>query len=360
MIGGNRAAPDAACSPKESWMPLSIGFIGAGANTRSQHIPGFQREPDVELLAVANRSLESGRRVAGEFGIPRVYETPEDLIADPDVDAVCIGTWPYRHREYTIRTLEAGKHVLCEARMALDLAEAEEMLAASERHPGLVAQLVPAPFDFRLGPTITRLIGEGALGDIREVTVNVLNASALDPDVPLHWRQRADYSGKNVMTFGIFVEVIHRWLGDHVEVLATGDTFVTERRDEETGRMLPVTVPDTYVVTGRLARGSRITYHFSSVAAGGEVNGITVFGTRATLRWKMGDTALMVPRLGDPVALEPDHGTDRGWRVEEDFVASVVQGAPVRLTSFPDGVRYMRVIDAAHTSFTSGRPVTIP
>jgi predicted dehydrogenase len=129
-------------------MPLRIGLIGAGANTRSQHIPGLRRSPDVEIVGVANRSLASGQRIADEFGIPRVFESVEALCASPDIDAVNIGTWPYKHREYTIMALEAGKHVLCEARMAMDLAEAEDMLAASERNPGLVAQLVPAPFDF--------------------------------------------------------------------------------------------------------------------------------------------------------------------------------------------------------------------
>jgi len=340
-------------------MPLRIGLIGAGANTRSQHIPGLRRCSDVEITGVANRSRASGERVAAEFGIGRVFDSVEALCADAEIDAVCIGTWPYKHREYSIMALEAGKHVLCEARMAMDLGEAEEMLEASERNPGLIAQLAPAPFDFRLGPTITRLIDEGALGEIREVTVNVLNASALDPSVPLHWRQRADYSGKNVMTFGIFVEVIHRWLGDHGDVLASGDIFVRERRDEETGRLLPVTVPDVYVVTGHLKRGARITYHFSSVTAGADSNGVTVFGTKATLRWKMGDTAVLQPHGGEAKPVEPDPGTDRGWKVEEDFVASIREGAPVRLTNFADGVRYMRVIDAAHESYTTGRVVMV-
>ena len=188
-------------------MPLRIGLIGAGANTASQHIPGFRRNEGVEVVGVANRSRESSRRIADQFGISTVFDSPEALCASPEVDAVCIGTWPYKHREFTIMALESGKHVLCEARMAMDLAEAEDMLAASERHPGLVAQLVPAPFDFRLGPTVTRLIAEGALGDVLEVSVTVLNGSGIDPSVPLHWRQRADYSGKNVMMFGIFVEV---------------------------------------------------------------------------------------------------------------------------------------------------------
>jgi predicted dehydrogenase len=340
-------------------MPLRIGLIGAGANTASQHIPGFRRCPDVEVVGVANRSRESSQRIADQFGIANIFDSPAALCASPDVDAVCIGTWPYKHREYSIMALEAGKHVLCEARMAMDLPEAEEMLAASERNPGLVAQLVPAPFDFKLGPTITRLLTEGALGAIQEVAVNVMNGSSLNPATPLHWRQRADYSGKNVMMFGIFVEVIQRWLGGHRDVLATGDIVVPERMDTETNTMAPVTVPDIYVVSGHLQRGPRITYHFSSVAAGSDGSTISVFGSNATLRWKMGDSAVIQAHGGEAAPVVADPGTDRGWKVEEDFVASVREGAPVRLTSFLDGLRYMRVIDAAHDSYVSGTAKTI-
>ncbi|MYI82270.1 MAG: gfo/Idh/MocA family oxidoreductase, partial [Chloroflexi bacterium] len=80
---------------------LRVGFIGAGANTRSRHIPGFQAIAGVELAAVCNRSRESGQRVADEFGIARVDEDPSALFDDPEIDAICIGTWPYRHREYS-------------------------------------------------------------------------------------------------------------------------------------------------------------------------------------------------------------------------------------------------------------------
>jgi len=341
-------------------MPLRIGLIGAGANTRQVHIPGFRKLPGVEVAGVVNRSRESSQRVADEFGIPRVFDSAEALCADREIDAVCIGTWPYMHRDLSMMALEAGKHVLCEARMAMDLGQAEDMAAAaSERHPGLVAQLVPAPFDFKLGPTITRLISEGALGTIYEVNVNVLNASGLDPATPLHWRQRADYSGKNVMMFGIYVEVIHRWLGDHADIQAAGDIVIPERQDTETGRPGKVTVPDIWVATGKLASGARITYHFSSMAASAEGNGIAVFGSKATLRWKMGDTAELIPHGQAPRPIEPDAGTDRGWRVEEDFVASVTTGSPVRLTSFADGVRYMRVIDRAHESWRGGQKLGV-
>ncbi len=335
-------------------MTLRIGLIGAGANTASQHIPGFRKVAGVEVTAVVNRSRESSQRIADQFGLTRIFDTPEAMCADPDIDAICIGTWPYKHREYSIMALEGRKHLLCEARMAMDLAEAEEMLAASERHPGQVAQLVPAPFDFRLGPTITRLINDGALGEIHEVAVRMLNPSSLDRSAPLHWRMRADYSGKNVMMFGIFVEVIHRWLGEHAHVQADGDIVVAERANPETGGQAAVTVPDIYVVTGKLKRGARITYNFSSVAAGGDPNGITVFGSKATIRWRVGDQAELIPHGQPGAPIDPDPGTDRGWRVEEDFAASVLNGAPVALTSFPDGLKYMRVIDAAYESWQSG------
>lgn len=339
--------------------PLRIGLIGAGANTRSMHIPGLRREADVEVAAVANRSRESGERVAAEFGIAKVYDTVEELVADPTLHAVCIGTWPYRHREYTILALEHGKHVLCEARMAMDRGDAEDMLAASERHPELVAQIVPAPFDFRLGPTITRMIAGAELGDIREVTVTALNGSGLDATTPVHWRQRRVYSGRNVMMLGIYNEVLQRWLGDTDSLMADGAVVVPWRFDPERGENVEVDVPDTFTVAARMANGARALYHLSSMTAGAPANGIVVYGTRATIRWQMGDQATWA-RHGQPFeAISPDPGTDRGWRVEEDFVASIRDGAPVRLTNFADGARYMRFIDAAWRSWQEQRALGV-
>ena len=338
---------------------MRIGFVGAGANTRDRHIPGFQAIEGIELAGVANRSRESGERVAAQFGIARVVDSPEALIADPGVDAVCIGTWPYMHREFSIRALEAGKHVLCEARMAMDADEAEEMLAAAERHPELVAQIVPAPFDLRSGPTITRLLREGAIGEVREVTVASQNGGALDPATPIHWRQQMKYSGRNIGMLGIWSEVIQRWLGDTRTVTADGAIFVRERPDPTSGGMATVDIPDTVTVTGELANGAHITYRVSSVAAGAPDNGINVYGTKGTIRWLPNDTATIAAH-GQPFEpIVPDAGTDRGWRVEEDFVNSVRTGAPVRLTNFADGLRYMQFVDAAWRSINEGRAIEL-
>ena len=73
---------------------VRIGIIGAGGNTRTRHIPGFQAIPGVEVVAVCNRTKASGEKVAREFAIPRVAESWKEIVDAPDIDAICIGTWP--------------------------------------------------------------------------------------------------------------------------------------------------------------------------------------------------------------------------------------------------------------------------
>src|SRR4051794_41603076 len=114
---------------------LRVGLVGAGDNTRRRHIPGLRAQPTVEVVAVCNRRPESTEAVARDFAIPRTFSRWQDLVADPDIDAVLIGTWPYLHCPITLAALAAGKHVLTEARMALNAAEARQMLAASRAQP---------------------------------------------------------------------------------------------------------------------------------------------------------------------------------------------------------------------------------
>src|SRR5919198_1805937 len=129
--------------------PLRIGLVGAGANTRARHIPGLRAIPGVEIVAVCNRRPESTAAAAREFGIPRTFDRWEDLVADPAIDAVVVGTWPYLHCPVTLAALAAGKHVLTEARLSLNAAEAHRMLAAARRFPDLVTQVVPSPFGLK-------------------------------------------------------------------------------------------------------------------------------------------------------------------------------------------------------------------
>jgi len=124
---------------------LRVGIVRAGANTREKHIPGLRAIEDVESVAVANRTAESSERAAAELAIPKAHPHWLALVEDDEVDAVVVGTWPHVHCPVTVAALEHGKHVLCEARMAMDTQEAWRMLEAARQRPDLVAQVVPAP-----------------------------------------------------------------------------------------------------------------------------------------------------------------------------------------------------------------------
>src|SRR4029450_5530755 len=145
---------------------IRVGLIGAGDNTRALHIPGFAKQGDVQIVAVANRTRESSQRVADEFSIAKIHDHWQSLLEDASIDAVCIGTWPYMHAPMTVAALKAGKHVLCEARMAMDHNEARTMLEASLRHPALTAQIVPAPHTLAFDRTIIDMIASGYIGEL--------------------------------------------------------------------------------------------------------------------------------------------------------------------------------------------------
>ena len=145
---------------------IRIGFVGLGKNTRSRHVPGFLACEGVELLSVCNRRPESTQQAAAEFRIPKTFDHWEQLVADPDVDAVMIGTWPYLHCPITVAALEHGKHVLTEARMACNWSEAKRMFDAAERHPDLVTQIVPSPFGLHAGRVVQDLLQEGFIGEL--------------------------------------------------------------------------------------------------------------------------------------------------------------------------------------------------
>src|SRR6267143_5003145 len=223
---------------------IRVGFVGAGRNTCSRHIPGLQQQPGVEFVAVANRSRQSGERVAKEFGIRRVYDDWREVVRAPDVDAVCIGTWPYTHCEMTLAALAAGKHVLCEARMAMNAAEGRRMLAAWRKAPGLVAQLVPSPPTLEVDSTLKALLADGFVGEVLAVELSATRQpSFVDREAPLHWRQDVALSGHNILTMGIWYEAMLRWLGAARRVSAMGKIAVPRRHDER-GALREVTVPD--------------------------------------------------------------------------------------------------------------------
>lgn len=340
---------------------IRVGIVGLGANTRLRHVPGLLACAGVQITAVCNRGPESTRQAAEEFGIPRTYARWEDLVADPELDAVVIGTWPYLHCPVTVAALAAGKHVLTEARMAMDAAEARAMLAASQAQPHLVAQIVPSPLGLRAHRVVTRLLADGYLGELREVVVLGTNHALADSQLPLHWRQIHEYSGRNMLMLGILHETLVRWVPDPVRVLADTQTFTTERRDAW-GELAPVETPDNVRVLTQIAGGAVGTYHLSGVLYWGPGVQIQLYGSDGTLKYQLSpEDRLYGARRGQhalqEIAIPPEEAGR--WRVEEEFVAAIRGEEQIELTDFATGVRYMEFTEAVARSAELGRAVEL-
>ena len=349
--------------------PINIGVVGAGDTTVSGHIPRFRAIDGVEVLGVVNRSRESSERVALLLDIPNVYDTWADLVDDPSIDAVCIGTWPYMHRPVVVAALESGKHVMTEARMAMSAEEARHMLAVSLRSPNLVAQVVPPNIiDAQVMAKIEALIRDGFCGDLVSADF-ALQHGFVDRSSPFTWRHDRDLSGYNVMMLGAWYEQLMRILGPATTVTAMTRVNVPLRRDSDSARS--TSIPDHVEVLGQMAGGALLHMRISTVTGLAPPGELWVFGTEGTLRCVFdpsidpdkGKSAwLWTGSRGDQELTEVEVPYDGSANVveEREFIDAIRGLGPVRKTTFADGVRYMEFTEAVTHSAQTRRTVSLP
>ncbi len=191
------------------------GVIGAGDVVEHKSGPAFQRAQRSELVAVMRRDRTLAQDFALRHNVPRWYGDADDLIFDPDVDAVYVATPPSSHRDYVERVAKAGKPVYVEKPMARTATECRAMLAACHgARDGLGVPLFVAYYR-RTMPrfeTARHIINSGRLGEVRSVLIRN-HKPAPDPAAPTPWRQDPSVSGG-----GLFVDLASHtfdWL-DHV------------------------------------------------------------------------------------------------------------------------------------------------
>jgi predicted dehydrogenase len=279
-----------------------------------------------------------------------------ELLALPDIDIIWIGTPPVMHSAVTVSALEAGKHVFCQARMSMDLAEADEMLAASKRYPELVTMLCPPPMGMRADLLVKKLLAEDYIGRPHHVRLQSFASNYLDPGAPPHWRQRIEISGLHVLTLGIYVEVLQRWLGDINGVFARGKITHPIRQGYE------VIVPDLLTVLCVFDNGAEGVLEFSGIDALAPSDRVEIYGSSGTLTYDFGSDVVEAGKVGDRglhvVELPSELETE--WRVEEDFLAAVKSKGRVRPhPNFEDGLGYMRVVQAVADSRARNEWVTV-
>jgi predicted dehydrogenase len=186
---------------------LRFGVLGCAAIAVHKVIPAIQRSTRAEVVAIASRDADRAAATAAELGIGRHHGSYDDLLADPDVEAVYIPLPNHLHAAWTLRAAAAGKHVLCEKPLALDTTEAAAMIDGC-RQAGVT--LMEA-FMYRLHPMWTRvhdLVTSGAIGDLQAIQA-FFSYRNVDPE---NIRNIAAYGGGALMDIGCYPINVARWM----------------------------------------------------------------------------------------------------------------------------------------------------
>jgi predicted dehydrogenase len=341
-----------------------IGIIGAGAFTVGRMLPGFLKAPDCEVVVVANRRRENAEKVAAQFGIPQVAEDWQSIVASDAVDAVLVGTAPNLHREIALAALEAGKHVLCQTRIATTAPEAREMAekAAAAGARGVRAMLVPPGPFYRGRRFIEHLVNSGFVGRLTHVQAFNMNGSMADPTTPLS-AGRNDlelYGPFNVAQLGLTYDVMAPWTGHATRVLAQRATFVEQRPLSPEGPSVKAPYPEECTVVSE-TQGGAIAMNLLNWAARFSESRIELYGDTGTLVYRQRGDELVGARAGDealkPLAIPPEH--DSPWLVEQEFVRLARGEIETPSFTFEDGVSNMQYLEAAYRSAVEGRWVDV-
>ncbi|HEY7348086.1 MAG TPA: Gfo/Idh/MocA family oxidoreductase [Ktedonobacterales bacterium] len=190
---------------KVRWGVLSTANIGL-----KQVLPAMQQGKYCEISAMASRNLEAAQAAAAQLGIPKAYGSYEELLADPTIDAIYNPLPNHLHVPWSLKALQAGKHVLCEKPIAMTAAEAQTLVDTARAHPQLK---VMEAFMYRHHPQWQRarqLVADGKVGELR--TVQTIFSYYLDDGENI--RNIADVGGGAMMDIGCYAVSVPRFIFD--------------------------------------------------------------------------------------------------------------------------------------------------
>ncbi|HEX4745630.1 MAG TPA: Gfo/Idh/MocA family oxidoreductase [Gaiellaceae bacterium] len=320
---------------------MRLGIVST-ADINRKVIPGAHASDKVELVAVASREQRRAEEYARKWNIPRAYGTYEEMLEDAEIDAVYISLPNTMHREWSIRSLEAGKHVICEkpfSRRPEDVEAAFDAAERAERH-------LTEAFMYRHNPQTARLVelvAEGAIGELRVVR-SAFSYSLYDAD---NIRLRTDVDGGSLMDVGCYCVSGSRLLAGEPESVS-GNAYIGSSGTD-------------WVFSGALRFAGDVHALFDCGTCLPERDELEAIGTEGSLF------------LDDPwhcnrpvIELRRDDGIERielepvdSYRLELENLADAISGEAPLLLGRDDALGQARTIDALFRSAESGTTVRL-
>jgi predicted dehydrogenase len=319
----------------ERGTPLRVGILGAARIAPRAIIQPARGNPQVEVAAIAARDPAKASSFARRYNIPRIHRSYADLLADPGIDAIYNPLPNSLHAEWSIRALEAGKHVLCEKPIAANADEGERMAEAATRTGNVLMEA----FHYRYHPLMTRLLAilaAGELGQIRHIATTMC--------IPLYRRHdirwRHDLAGGALMDVGCYT--IHL-----LRTLAGEEPTVTDARawlhSPKVDRVMRADFAFASGITGRI--------HCSMWSLNLLNFGAKIVGDKGELTVRNPYLPQLYNRITVRTAAGVHHEQVERTPTYDFQLAAFVNAIDTR-TSFPtdmaDAVANMRVIDAVY------------
>ena len=316
--------------------------IVSTADINRKVIPGAHASDKVDLVAVASRDLARAEAYASEWEIPRAYGSYDELLADPEVEAVYISLPNTLHAEWSIKALEAGKHVLCEKPFSRHPEEVEASFDAAERNGRLLSEA----FMYRHNPQtakLVELVRGGAIGELRLIR-STFSYGLYDHD---NIRLRTDVEGGALMDVGCYNVSGSRLLGGEPERLWGEAWYGPSGTD--------------WVFTGTLRFPGDVIATFDCGTALVERDELEAVGSEGALflddPWHCNVPVIELRRGGEVerIELEPLDS----YRLELENMSDAIRGEAELLLARDDATAQARALEALHRSATTGLPVSL-
>jgi predicted dehydrogenase len=315
---------------------MRLGIVST-AHINRLVIPGAHASDKVELVAVGSRDQSRADEYAREWSIPRAYGSYDALLADPDVDAVYVSLPNTLHCVWSIRAMEAGKHVICEKPLSRHPDDVVQAFDAAER----TGRLLTEAFMYRHNPQTTRLaelVAEGAIGELRIVR-SEFSYSLYDTD---NIRLRTEVEGGSLMDVGCYCVSGSRLLGGEPESVV-GQAVIGETGTD-------------WVFAGLMRFPNGISALFDCGTSLPERNELEAIGTEGSLflddPWHCRKPVIEQRRDGRSERIELDPVDS--YRLELENLSDAIHGEAPLLLGRADVVAQARALEALHRSAESG------
>ena len=338
---------------------VRVGIIGLGRISNA-HIKGYQAVEGAEIVALCDVDDERIEKQVEAHALADAFTTTDhtELLARDDIDAVSLALPDHLHHRFTLEAIAAGKHVLCEKPLAMNAAEAEEMLQVAE-DAGIVHAV---HMQRRYNPAaryVADMVADGVLGALRHFRCRMSVHRISDPDVKLEWRLQASRGCYGVLgDLGAHaLDLAHFTMGEAAgEIVATcgmGAIFIEERELEGSEAVGEVTAWDAINFSARYASGTLASFQLSRFSPG--YTGWEIDGQDASVRVRGDNTVEVYERQPRDDQIPASEYTEReipakyldGQTLFGSFIDAIREGGEAS-PSFADGLRIARELDDIH------------